>query len=153
MLSGPIRANRFSLRKNPVFCESTFQKNGTAARTGRESREFQCESERRPDLRESGQVLQKYFFLFSNRFARICERLVCESLHNAQSGFFVAAREGALQKLSGFLSGICWKCVGNCLKLSLSSEIIHGNAIVPTKSWFPGTSPCSSGFRGPTIAQ
>ena len=37
-LVGQFSANRFSLRF--VFCELTFQKNGTAARTGRESHEF-----------------------------------------------------------------------------------------------------------------
>ena len=41
-----------------------------AARTGRE---FECESERRRASRESGQVLQKWFFL-ANRFARVDSR-------------------------------------------------------------------------------
>ena len=50
-LSGPIRANRFSLRKNLLFANRP-SKNGIAARIGRESREFQCESERRRDSRE-----------------------------------------------------------------------------------------------------
>ena len=38
---------------------------------GRESRECICESEGRRDSREPGQVLQKWMFLFANRFARI----------------------------------------------------------------------------------
>ena len=48
----------FSQKKTFFLCESTFQK-WIAARKGRESSEFQCESERRRDSRESGQVLQK----------------------------------------------------------------------------------------------
>ena len=57
-LSGPILTNRFSLR-NLFFLRIDLPKNGIAARIGRKSREFQCESERRRDSRESGQVLQK----------------------------------------------------------------------------------------------
>ena len=57
LLSGPIRANRFSLQKKTLQID--LPKNGIAARTGRESREFQGESERRRDSSESGQVLQK----------------------------------------------------------------------------------------------
>ena len=85
-LSGLIRANRFSIRTRiaNMLCESILAsiflflrvdlpKKGIAARTGHESREFQCESERRRDSRESGQVLQK-LASFANRFARICER-------------------------------------------------------------------------------
>ena len=56
-LSGPIRANRFSrfsLRRNLFSSRIDLP----AARTGRESREFQCESERRRDSRESGQVVK-----------------------------------------------------------------------------------------------
>ena len=48
--------SRFEKKKNLLL---TFQKNGIAARIGRESREFQCESERRHYSRESGQVHQK----------------------------------------------------------------------------------------------
>ena len=46
---------------NPFFCESTFQK-WIAARFGRESREFECESERRCDSRESGKCFKTGFF-------------------------------------------------------------------------------------------
>ena len=68
-LSGPICANRFAIRVRiaSILCESILasQKslhvlliglpdNGIAARTGRKLREFQCESERRRDSRESG---------------------------------------------------------------------------------------------------
>ena len=58
--NGPIRANRFAIRtrivtilcesilasRKPCFLRIDFPKNGIAARIGRESREFQCESER-----------------------------------------------------------------------------------------------------------
>ena len=59
------------------FLRIDLPKNGIAARIGRESREFQCESERRRDSCESGQVLQNWHFS-ANRFARICQTLVCE---------------------------------------------------------------------------
>ena len=72
-LSGPIRANRFAIptrianilsesilaSRKTSFLGIDLPKIGIAARIGRESREFQCESERRGDSRESGQVLQK----------------------------------------------------------------------------------------------
>ena len=61
-LSGPIRTNQFSLskrKKKSFSLRIDLPKKGIAARTGRESREFQCESERTCDSRESGQVLQK----------------------------------------------------------------------------------------------
>ena len=57
-LSGPIRANRFSLRKSR-FLRIDLPKYGIAARIGRKSCEVQCESEKRRDSHESGQVLQK----------------------------------------------------------------------------------------------
>ena len=59
MAQAPIfSANRFSLQKTLFFVNRPSRK-WTAARTAHESREFQCESERRLDSRESGQVLQK----------------------------------------------------------------------------------------------
>ena len=66
-------ASQFLLQKNRYFANQPSRK-WIAARTGRESCEFECESERRRDSRESGQVLQTRS-LFANRFARIhsCE--------------------------------------------------------------------------------
>ena len=59
-LSGPIRASRFSLRKKKlVLFANRPSRKWIAASKGRKSREVQCESERRHDSRESGQVLQK----------------------------------------------------------------------------------------------
>ena len=77
----PWKSNRlrivFSLRRIFLFLriELPESRKCIAARKGRESSEFQYESERRRDSRESGHVLQNSFFCFANRFARIdsCE--------------------------------------------------------------------------------
>ena len=58
-LVGRFAANRFSLRRKTFFfCESTFQKMDSSEGWTR-MRELECESERRRDSCESGQVLQK----------------------------------------------------------------------------------------------
>ena len=45
--------------KKEVFLANRPSRKWISARIGRESREFECESERRRDSRESGQVFQK----------------------------------------------------------------------------------------------
>ena len=82
-LSGPIRANRFVIRtrvanilRESILASKNYflanwpSRKWIAARTGRESREFQCESERRRDPRESGEVLQKSFFFWLGQSSR-----------------------------------------------------------------------------------
>ena len=71
-------ANRFSLREKRPFFANRPSRKWIAARIGRESREFECESERRRDSRESGQVLQKYVFSCESIRANL-RKLVCES--------------------------------------------------------------------------
>ena len=55
-LSGPIRANRFSFRKNLVFANRPSKTSDSSEEWTRIAR---ISMERRRDLRESGQVLQK----------------------------------------------------------------------------------------------
>ena len=77
----------YSQRNDSRFEETTFlridlPKTGIAARIGLESHEFQCESERGRDSPEMGRIwpsASKIGTCFANRFARICETLVCES--------------------------------------------------------------------------
>ena len=65
-------ASILALGKKLFFADRPSRKR-IAARTGRESPEFECESERRRDSHKSGQVLQK-LVLFAFRFARIDSR-------------------------------------------------------------------------------
>ena len=66
-------------KKHLFFFRIDLPKNGMAARTGRGSREFQCDWEK-TRFAHIWPSASKIGISFANRCARICETLVCESL-------------------------------------------------------------------------